>query len=101
MDHVPGNFLEQAKRTFGLLVTPLFLLFFFALLVPFATQSGAILGAVTAFATSFVVAYWDLLTGLPLISFQWIFPVSLMAGVVAGGGWSLLVRKGPIKPAGR
>jgi len=90
MDHVPGNFLEQAKRTFGLLVTPMFLLFFFALLVPFATQTGAILGAVTAFLTSFLVAYWDLLTGLKPLTFQGIFPTSLMAGIIVGCLWSLV-----------
>jgi len=90
IDHVPGNFLEQAKRTFGLLVTPMFLLFLFALFIPFATQGGAIVGAVVGFVASFVIAYWDLLTGLPTISFQWIFPVSLSAGAVAGCVWSVL-----------
>jgi len=92
IDEVPGNFLEQAKRTFGLLVTPMFLLFLFSLFIPFATQGGAIAGAVVGFVAAFQVAYWDRLTGLPTISFQWIFPVSLTAGTMTGCVWSLLCR---------
>lgn len=89
MGYVPGNYLEQAQRTFGLLVTPMFMLFLFALFIPFATQRGAILGAVVGFAVSFLIAYSELLTGLPTISFQWVFPVSLAAGIAAGCAWSL------------
>ena len=91
--HVPGNFLEQAMRTFGLLVTPIFLLFLFALFIPFATQMGAIAGAITGFLGAFVVAYWEMLSGLPGISFQWTFPVSLGAGCVCGCVWSLLAKR--------
>ena len=91
IDYVPGNFLEQAKRTFGLLVTPMFMLFLFALYIPFATQGGAILGAVVGFVTSFLVAYWDMLTGWRPISFQWIFPLSLSAGILVGCAWSLIM----------
>ena len=48
----------------------MFLLFIFSLWIPFATQGGAIAGAVVGFAAAFQVAYWDWLTGLPIISFQ-------------------------------
>jgi SSS family solute:Na+ symporter len=88
---VPGNYLEQAYRTFGLLVTPLFTLFLFALFIPVATQAGAIFGAGMGFVSAFVVAYWDLMTGLPAISVQWIFPVSLVVGILAGCTWSLVL----------
>lgn len=71
-------------------MTPLFLLFRFALLIPFATQTGAILGAVTAVGASFVIAYWDALTELKPLSYQWVFPVSLTLGLAVGCGWSLL-----------
>ena len=70
----------------------MFILFNFSLWIPFATQGGAIAGVVVGFAAAFQVAYWDWLTGLPIISFQWIFPVSLTAGLVTGCGWSLLCR---------
>lgn len=93
LDQVPGNFLEQAKRTFGLLVTPMFLLFVFALWIPHATQAGAILGALAGFLTSFLVAFWDVLTGWQPISFQWIFFMSLPVGLLTGSVWSLFVGK--------
>ena len=94
LDHVPGNFLEQANRTFGLLVTPMFLLFVFALWIPFSTQLGAIAGALAGFVTSFVVAYWDVLTELKPISFQWIFFLSLPVGLAVGSVLSLLAGGG-------
>jgi SSS family solute:Na+ symporter len=89
MDFVPGNFLEMTKRTIGLFVTPLFTLFFLAIFVPFATQTGAILGSAAGVVSATLVAYCNPLVGLPLadeplISFQWIFPVSLVVGVVVG-----------------
>ena len=84
VEHIPGNFLEMTKRTIGLFVTPLFTLFFLALFVRFATQAGAILGGIAGFLSAVLVAYWQPLTGLPMISFQWIFPVSLFVGVVTG-----------------
>ena len=90
LDHVPGNFLEQAKRTFGLLVTPMFLLFVFAIWIPFSTQTGAIVGSLAGFVTSFTVAYWDVLTGLTPISFQLIFFLPLPIGLLVGSGLSLL-----------
>ena len=88
IDPIPGNFLEQAKRSFGLLVTPMFLLFLFALFVPFGTQGGAIAAALSGFGTAILVAYWNLITGLTPLSFQWIFPFSLIAGFAVGCLWS-------------
>jgi len=83
MEHVPGNFLEMTQRTIGLFVTPLFLLFFLALFIPFATQAGAILAAASAFICGVLVAYSEPLAGYP-ISFQWIFPTSLTVGITTG-----------------
>lgn len=84
MDRVPGNFLESSWRTIGIFCTPIFTLFFLALFVRFATQVGAIGGAVVALLTGILIAYWEPLTGLLMISFQWIVPVSVVAGVIAG-----------------
>ena len=72
IEYVPGNFLEVAKKTSNLLVTPLFALFFLALFVPFSTSTGAIVGAVYGVATAVVVGYWDVITGGEALSFQWI-----------------------------
>lgn len=72
MQYVPGNFLEVTQKTTNLLVTPLFALFFLALFVPFATALGAIAGCICGIATAVCIGYWDVITGLPGLSFQWI-----------------------------
>ena len=84
MHHVPGNFLEISQRTVGLFVSPLFTLFLLGLFVKGSSQTGAILGSLASFLTAVVVAYWEPLTGLPMISFQWILPCSLIGGAAVG-----------------
>ena len=84
LQHVPGNFLETSQRTVGLFVTPLFTLFFFALFVRNATQTGAILGSVVGLSTAVIVAFWKSPAGPPMISFQYILPASLLTGVLSG-----------------
>ncbi|REJ72858.1 MAG: sodium-coupled permease [Planctomycetota bacterium] len=110
MMYVPGNFLEISQRTQGIMVAPIFVLFFLALFRPGSTQVGAILGAAVSNVTGILVAYWAQLTieikehlfwpdslswmvGQE-ISFQWILPVSLIVGIACGwlvGGVSRLV----------
>ncbi len=100
MKHVPGNFVEISNRVSNLLVSPLFLMFFMALFVPFATSKGAIAAMMSSSATAIVVAYWKPLVARlgvePVffreISFQWIQPCALVIGVVVGCGVSLLER---------
>ena len=48
----PGNFLEISKRTIGLFVAPLFVLFAMSIFVPFATSQATIL-AVLPWAAAF------------------------------------------------
>ena len=90
IDEIPGNFLEVTYRTFGLLVTPMFLLFVFALFIPQGNQWGAISGSLTGFITALLISYWNIFTGLPNISFQWIMPGSLVSGCLVGYVISLL-----------
>jgi len=97
MGRVPGNILEATNKTSNLFTAPLFGLFFMALFVPFATSWGTILGTVCGLASAVLVAYWEKITGLPAISFQWILPVSLLVNIVAGCLFSLLIR-GPLPP---
>lgn len=100
MKHVPGNFVEISNRIANLLVTPLFLVFFMAIFVPFATPAGAVVAMISSGATAIVVAYWTPLTNYlevePVfwkeISFQWIQPCALFAGVLTGCAVSLLER---------
>lgn len=44
----------------------------------------AISGAVCGFATSTLIAYWDVITGGPTIAFQWIIPTALVVQVTVG-----------------
>lgn len=69
---------------------PMFGFFFLALFVRFATSTGAILGAIYGLTTAIVVGYWDALTGMPRVSFQWIGPSSLLVTLGAGCLFSLV-----------
>jgi len=82
MDKVPGNFLEVTQKTTNLLVTPMFVLFFLALFVPFATKVGAIVGCVSGITAAVTVGYWDVITGLRPLSFQWISITAITVNMV-------------------
>ncbi|MCA1808498.1 MAG: sodium-coupled permease [Kiritimatiellia bacterium] len=84
MHHIPGNFLELTQKTTNLLVTPIFALFFMALFVPWATPCGAVAGCVFGISTAILVGYWDVLTGQPSLSFQWIAPTALAVNITVG-----------------
>lgn len=84
MQHVPGNFLAMTNRTANLVVMPLFMLFVFALWVPFATPVGALLGAAYGMAGAAVIAFWDSITGQEPISFQWIVVAAFVVNLVVG-----------------
>ena len=84
VDQMPGNYLEVSQKTVNLFVAPLFGLFFFALFVKAATPLGAVLGTVYGAAAAVLVAFWDMITMLEPISFQWIGPIALTVNIVAG-----------------
>ncbi len=90
MGKVPGNIMEVTTKTNGLFVGPLAGLFLMALFVPFATALGAICGAICGLAAAIVFAYWDVLTGRPGLSFQYIIPVSVLVHLGVGLLLSLL-----------
>lgn len=94
MGIIPGNLVEVGGKSVNLFVCPLFGLFFLALFVPFATPFGAIMGAAYSLAAATLVGYWDLLTGRPPVSFQWIAPVALATSLVCGCLFSLLPTRG-------
>jgi len=75
---VPGNLLEVVVKTVGLFIGPMAGLFVVALFIPFANEVGAIVGAVAGLIAAAVFAYWDVLTGGPTLSFQWVVPVALI-----------------------
>ncbi len=94
MGLVPGNLIEVSGKTVNVFFYPMFGLFFFALFVPFATSLGAVAGAVFGLAAGLTVGFWDVLTGAPKLSFQWIGPVSLLVTLATGSLFSLLPVKG-------
>jgi solute:Na+ symporter, SSS family len=81
---VPGNFLEMTSKLASLETTTLFGLFFLALFVPCATPLGALTGAIYGLTVSIVVAFWDLITGRPAISFLYIGIIGLFFNLTVG-----------------
>ena len=94
MGRVPGNITEVTSKTNGLFVSPLFNLFFMALFVKFATPFGTIMGSVYGLFAAFVVAFWDVLTGGPGVTFLWIGPGSLIVSVCMSMLFSLIPTRG-------
>jgi len=89
---IEGNLVERCFKMINLLTVPLFVLFFLALFVPWANPAGAWLGLIGSTAAAVAVAYGPDL-GLNLgISFVWMMPCSLVAGVVLGTLGSALAR---------
>ncbi|MES2694575.1 MAG: sodium-coupled permease [Verrucomicrobiota bacterium] len=90
--HVPGNFLEMTNKLSNLEATTIFGLFFLALFVPCATPLGAIIGGLYGLTVAVLVAFWDVITGRPPVSFLYIG----IAGIVFNIGVGYLVsRFGP------
>jgi SSS family solute:Na+ symporter len=83
---VRGNLLEAANRLVNLLTAPLFVLFFMAMFVRWATPFGTWVAGLSSVAVAVVIAYTDL---TPL-SFLWIMPGSLVTGIVVGSLVSVL-----------
>jgi len=94
MGLVAGNLVEVSGKTVNVFFYPMFSFFFLALFVRFATSTGAILGAIYGLTTAIVVGYWDALTGMPRVSFQWIGPASLLVSLASGCLFSLVPLKG-------
>jgi len=93
MGKVTGNIMEVTVRTNHIFVAPLFGLFFMALFIPFATPFGTAVGALAGCAVAVVIAYWDLITGEPTLSFQWISLISLIVNLVVAIPLSWLTAK--------
>lgn len=83
---VGGNLLEVVYKVVNLLVAPLFVLFFMALFVKWATAPGAIVAGLSSAAMAVAVAYGGFLG----LSFIWIMPMALVTGIVVGPIVSLL-----------
>lgn len=103
---IAGNLIERCFKVVNLLTAPIFVLFFLALFVPWANPIGAWLGLIASIATAVSIAYSEDL-GLNLgISFIWMMPSSLVAGISIGclasalfGGRRGVATPAPIEPS--
>jgi SSS family solute:Na+ symporter len=87
---VGGSLFEICYRVVNLFVAPLFVLFFMALFVSWATACGAVAGTACSVVVAVAIAFWEFFTGQKGLSFLWIMPMSLLAGAVTGTMASLL-----------
>lgn len=76
---VSGNLLDVLMKVVNLFVAPLFVLFFMALFVPFATERGTFGGGIVAIFTAVAIAFYSIFG----ITVLWIMPLSLVAGIVS------------------
>ena len=77
---VEGNLLELANKITNLLVVPLFILFFMAMLVPWATPFGTAVGSFASLGMAVATAYFEIWN----LNFMWMMPVSFVTGIVVG-----------------
>ena len=89
MEHVPGNIMAMTHKTVNLLTVPIFLLFFFALFIPFANPAGVWIGVLCSIATASLISFSGNVfgmtaEGLDPVSFQWISPAALVVGISVG-----------------
>jgi SSS family solute:Na+ symporter len=83
---VEGNLLELCFKIANLLTAPLFLLFFLAMFVPWATSFGTYVGAICSVAVAVAIGYYQVLG----LTFVWMIPASFVAGAVVGALASML-----------
>jgi SSS family solute:Na+ symporter len=77
---VEGNLYDIIVKVVNLFVSPLFVLFFMALFVPFATARGTFWGGIGSVAMAVAVAFYKVF-GIEVL---FIMPVSLLVGILLG-----------------
>ena len=83
---IEGNILELCYKIGTLLVAPLFLLFFLAMFVSWATPLGTHVAILCSVAMAVGVAYFNIFG----LTFQWMMPASFLTGAIVGALASLL-----------
>jgi len=77
---VEGNLYDIIVKVVNLFVTPLFVLFFMALFIPFATSKGTLAGGILSLAAAIAVAFYGFL-GIEVL---FITPTALIVGILGG-----------------
>ncbi len=86
--NVEGNLLDVVIKVVNLFVAPLFVLFFMAIFIPFATGTGTVIGGLASVIMAVAVSFWEF-GGLKVF---WIMPAAFVAGAVVGIIGSFLER---------
>lgn len=86
---VQGNLFDIVIKVTHLFVAPLFVLFFMALFVPFATEKGTFLGGIVAIIVAVAISFYGVLG----ITVLWVLPFSFFAGALVACTISLINKK--------
>ena len=79
---VKGNLFELSFKVINSFVAPLFVPFFMAIFVRRSTEWGTFIGTVVSVLVACAISFWPDITGTQGLSFLWIIPCSLAAGVI-------------------
>ncbi len=94
---VEGNLLEVTYKTVNLLTAPLAGLFFMAIFVRRASQTGTLIGSACCVAVVVLINYWEQILGSKGPSFLWAMPLGLLTQIVVGTIASFVFpRRGPL-----
>ncbi len=86
LPYVTGNLFDVIQKVVNLVVAPLFVLFFMALFVPYATDRSSIITGLFSLVIAILIAFF----GLFGISSLWVTPSSLAGGIIFGVPLSLI-----------
>jgi SSS family solute:Na+ symporter len=78
--NVQGNLLDVVIKVVNLFVAPLFVLFFMAIFIPFATVRGTVLAGLVSVVMAVAAAFWEFM-GIKVLL---IMPFALVTGITAG-----------------
>lgn len=87
--YVTGNLLDIVIKVVNLVVAPLFVLFFMALFVPFATDKATMAGGIVSLITAILIAFFSIFG----ITVTWIMPCALVVGIAVATVGSQIERK--------
>ncbi|MDD3967310.1 MAG: sodium/solute symporter [Proteiniphilum sp.] len=80
LSYIPGNLFDVIQKVVNLVVAPLFVLFFMAMFIPFATDRATFVAGISSLVIAALIAFLEIFG----ISTLWIMTLSLLGGVIIG-----------------
>jgi Na+/proline symporter len=80
VSYVTGNLFDVIVKVVNLVVAPLFVLFFMALFIPFATNRSTVIAGLASLLTAVLIAFFE----IGNIKVLWIMPAALSVGIAVG-----------------